>query len=53
MPENKILDKVWITYDPDCISNFTFQQDYVYTEYYDGNVLDELNIDIINRSIAL
>lgn len=53
IPKNEILDKVWITYDPDCISNFTFQQDYVYTEYYDGSVLNEPNIDIINRSIAL
>ena len=53
IPKNEILDKVWITYDPDCISNFTFQQDYVHTEYYNGDSLDELNIDIINCSIAL
>lgn len=53
IPINKNLDKVWITYDPDCISNFHFTQDYVYAQYYDGNSPDESNIDIINRSITL
>lgn len=51
-PEEESLTKVWITYDPDSISKFNFQQGFVYVHPYQGDDLEQHNIDIINSTIS-
>lgn len=50
--EEENSTKTWITYDPDCISKLNFRQDFVYVIPYQGDNLEQYNIDLINNTIT-
>lgn len=50
--EEENSTKIWITYEPDCISKLNFRQDFVYVTPYQGDDLEQHNIDLINYTIT-